>query len=116
MSNGLKVRCTEKIYYIDGIRYPGLTNQAGDKLDEFYLAKKEDFNPNFMEPLGWEPENKKVDDIFMKEDGGRRTAPEVASIKSDQLDANIRNAKAAKVATEQKQFVELANKKAPGVL
>lgn len=109
MPTNLKVRVKEKIYYVDAIREPGLKSRAGEPLDEFFLEKKEHFNPQFMEPLGWTPEVKEEDMekvlLSTKEDGSHRTAEEIAFLKSDKLDEGLRKARASKVKKEQAEFV-----------
>lgn len=100
-----KVRALEKLYYIDDLKVPGEKRRNGEPADEFCLLKKEDFNPNLMEPLGWKPETKiAVESLLYKEDGSKRTQVEIANIKSDELDKKIRDAKVEKVVKEEKQF------------
>lgn len=100
---GFKVKAIAKGYY-DAIREPGITNRAGEDLSIFYIRKKSDFSPSWMEAIDWKPDAK-LGDEFIREDGTIRTAEEVANIQSDKLDENIRKARANKIAKEE---VELA--------
>ena len=104
-----KVRAIEKLYYIDDLKIPGNKRRDGSPADEFCLVKKEDFNADLMEPIGWVPQGlKKENSLLYKEDGTKRTQVEIANIKSDQLDKEIRDGKVAQVEAEEKEFREKA--------
>ena len=105
MSEGFKVRAIEKGYY-DAIREPNVKNRAGEDLSVFFLRKKSDFSPIWMEPIGWTPEEQALDPLFGKEDGTRRTAEEVANIKSDQLDESIRQGRQNKIKRDEAVLTE----------
>lgn len=106
MTQGLKVRALEDLYY-DAVYGPGKTAKVGGKmvdLSEFFLKRREDFNPNLMEAIGWTPDKFDVEDLRVKEDGTLRTSVEVANIKSDKLDDSLRAARSAKAQEEQAGF------------
>lgn len=104
MSEGFKVRAIQKGYY-DAIREPGIKNRAGEDLSVFYIRKKSDFSAVWMEAIDWTPEENEIDSLFTKEDGSMRTPEEVANLKGDALDEQIRSGRAKKI---QKDEVELA--------
>lgn len=100
-----KVRALEKLYYIDDLKIPGEKRRNGEPADEFCLVKKEDFNPNLMEAIGWKPEtNIPKESLLYKEDGTKRTQVEITNLKSDQLDKELRDAKVAEVQAQEKSF------------
>lgn len=108
MSERLKVRALEKLYYIDALYGPGVYSMIGGEkqdLSVFTLASRRDFNPNLMEAIGWEPDNKEADPARVKDDGSHRTTEEMLNIASDKLDEGLRQARQAKAESDQEGFI-----------